>query len=248
MTMLTIIASLQDEIRLIKSEMEIDKAIHVRPFSIFSGKYKSKKITLVRTGMGKEQTETALNYYIKNFKSELIMNIGYSGGLDPHLHAGDISISKSVIDELSQRKIDVDENLISRAKSSAESGGLRFHIGKTVTVEKPIHGPHEKAFAGTKFEAIACDMESATIAKYASNAKIPFFVVRAVIDPMDVELPEIPESAIIEGSVKLGRFIKHLKSSPKDILKIPKLSFLANQARISITNFVKEWIRNEENL
>jgi adenosylhomocysteine nucleosidase len=245
--MLTIVAALHDEIRLIKSEMEIDSTIRMKPFAIYKGKYNNSKIALVRTGVGKENTKQALTYILDNLKPSTILNVGYAGGLDPHLHSGDIVIANFVIEEASESSWPVDQGLVENAKTVSESADLRLHVGKMVTVEKPLTGPHDKAFTGTRFEAIACEMESSIIAEAATKAKVPFLIVRSVIDPMDVEVPEIPEKAISDGKVKIGRLLGHLKGSPKDILKLPKFSYLANQARISLTNFIRTWVSNEQN-
>lgn len=246
--MLTIVAALNDEIRLIKAEMEVDKAIHMRPFSIFTGKYQNKKIGLVRAGLGKEATRIALTYFLENLKPSLIINIGYAGGLDPHLHTGDIVLANSVIDEATEKIWPVDEKLILDAERISEAAGLRHHTGKMVTVDRALTDPHDKAFIGTRFEAIACEMESVMVANLSSNAKVPFFVARSIIDSLDIELPEIPEKAVISGKIRIGPLMKHLRSRPQDILKLPKFSYLANQARISMTNFVREWIKHEQNL
>lgn len=246
--MIAIIAALQDEIKLIKSELEVDKAIHLRPFSIYTGKYYSEKIALLRSGVGKEASRKALLYCLENLPIQSIVNIGYAGGLDPHLQTGDLVFATSIIEESTEKESKLDEMMIINAKTVAESEGQRYHTGKVVTVDKPLTDPHEKAFVGTKFEALACEMESAAIADIASEKKIPLLIARSVIDPMDVELPGIPEKAIADGDLRIGPLLRHLKSSPKDIFKLPKFSYLANQARISITNFVKAWAKNVQNL
>lgn len=246
--MLVILAALNDEIRLIRSEMALDKAIHFRPFAIFIGRYQGRDISLVRTGVGKKAMKAAISYCIKNLKPSLLMNIGYAGGIDPHLHPGDIIIATSIVDEPTERAWDIDEKLTEKTVAVSEAAGLLHHTGKIVTVDKPLTDPHQKAFTGTRFEAAACDMESAAFAKAASEAGIPFLVARAILDPLDTTLPEIPEEVINGGKLRFGRLIGHLKSNPKDILKLPRFSYLCSQARISMTNFVKEWSRHEQEM
>lgn len=243
--MLTILAALNDELQLIKSETEIDKAIHIRPFAIFIGKYQGQDVALVRTSIGKGSMATAISYCIENLKTSLFMNIGYAGGLDPRLHTGDIVIASSVIDGRSEKTITIDEELVKGAISRSEAQELPYHIVKIVTVERPIADPHDKAYIGTKFEAQACDMESAPFAEALSSAGRRFLIVRAILDTMDTIVPAIPEDAVADGEIIISRFLGHLKNQPGDILKLPKFSYLRTQARIAMTNFVKEWIRHE---
>lgn len=240
--MLAIFAALNDEIRLIKAEMDIEKVIHIRPFSIFIGKYQGEKIALARTGVGKFATEAAVSYCVSDLRPSLLMDIGYAGGLDPHLNAGDIAVARGVIEESSENIWTADKALADEAINILERAGIRNHAGDLVTVDRPLTDPNEKAFVGTRFEAIACDMESSALASVAQKAALPFLVIRSILDPLDVTLPEMPEEAVAEGNVKIWAFLNYLKKNPKDIFKLPKFNHLANQARTSLTNFVKAWV------
>jgi len=240
--MLTFFAALNDEIKLIKADIEQDSAIHIKPFSIYTGKLGTQKIAIVRTGIGKENMKKAVDLSLKYIKPTLMVNIGYAGGLDPHLQAGDIVFSNQVIDEQTGETWDVETEHLKKLEELAKSLDARYHTGKSITVDKAITDPHQKAFLGTKFEAISCDMESSGLAVASKESGIPFVIVRSILDPMDILIPEIPEEAVKDGGVKVGEMLSHLKSNPKDILKLPKLSYLCSQARISLTNFIKEWV------
>jgi len=243
--MLIILGALKDEIRLIKADMEVDKAIHIRPFSFFIGKFEGKEICLVQTGVGKRAMATAIDYTLQHLEPTLFMNIGYAGGLDPTLGVGDLIIATTVINEEDETRFDTENKWIEKAKTIAAKAELRHHVGKIVTVKNAIEEPHQKAFMGTRFEAAAVDMESSAMAKIASEKGIPFLVVRTILDPLDMELPMIPEEAIVGGELQIGKLLGHIKKNPKDLFKLPKLSYIANQARMAMTNFVKEWVHHE---
>lgn len=239
---------MQDEIRLLKAEMDVDSAIHIKPFAIYIGKLFSEKLILVKTGVGQEATNAAFSYIKKNLKPSFILNIGYAGGLDPHLQAGDLIVAKKIIEEETEKKWDVDKKDIDKALAIAKQANLRIHKGNTITVKTPITTPHEKAFLGTKYDASACDMETSELAKLSIENNIPFISVRSVLDPMDTAIPEIPANAIVDGKVKMRNLFDHMKSNPKEIFKLPKMSYLCSQARISLTNFTKEWIKKCSNI
>ena len=243
--MLTILGALKDEIKLIKSEMEVDKAIHIRPFSFFVGKYEGKEICLVQTGVGKGAIATAMDYTLEHLNPTLFINIGYAGGLDPTLGVGDLIIATTVINERDETHFDIEKEWIEKAKKVAGKAELKHQTGKLVTVKKSVDDPHQKAFLGTRFEAAAVDMESSAMAKKATEHKIPFMVVRSILDPLDMELPSIPEEAVVGGDIQVGRLLNHMKKSPKDLFKLPKFSYIASQARMAMTNFVKEWVHHE---
>lgn len=244
--MFTFVAALKDEIKLIRAEMEIDTAVHIKPFSVYSGILLKEKINLVKSGVGKNALEKAVLYCLKHLPDSVYINIGYAGGLDPRLHAGDIVLGTKTFDEKTGEQWSSTEGLLSKAVSACAAAGLKYQIGAIVTVEKALATPHEKAFAGTQFEAIACDMESSRFAEILTRENIPFLMARVILDPMDTELPDIPEEAIINGEFKIGKFLGHIVSKPRDILKLPKINYLCNQARITLTNFVKELVKNEK--
>lgn len=243
--MFVILAALHDEIRILRSELEVDVAFHMKEFAVFTGNICGKKVALVRTGVGEDKMRNAAKYCAENLKPTLMMNVGYSGGLDPKIQVADLVISTEVIYEKNEKHWTVDPALVTKAADLAKRSDIRFHVGKTVTVDEPITTPHDKAFVGTNFEAISVDMESTGLADVAVSSGIPFMVVRSVLDSMDEHLASIPKAAIKTGEVDVGEFLKYLKKNPKDLIDMPRLSYLANQARVSMTNFIKEWIRHE---
>lgn len=244
--MLTILAALNDEIKLIKSEMEIDKTVRLRNFTLHTGKFCGREIALVRTGVGKEAMKYAISYCIDEIKPSLLINIGYAGGLDPRLNAGDIVVATEAIDEKTEESFAMDRELIKTMGAVIEKSDIKFKCGKIVTVDTPLTDPHDKAFTGTKFDAIACDMESAPFAELSKTAGVRSAIVRSILDPLDTSLPIFPDDIMISGQLNLGALAGHIKSNPKDIFKLPKFSYLSNQARISLTNFLKAWVRNEK--
>lgn len=246
--MLTILAALNDEIRIIRSHMEIDEVIHMRPFTISIGRYERTNIALVLAGVGREAAKTATQYCIQNLNPSIFINIGYAGGIDPRQHTGDIILPNSIIEEASGRNFEVEDDLTEKGKQIADGLGIACHSGRIVTVDRPLVTPHEKAFIGTQFEATACDMESSGIAHVATESNIPFFVARSILDPLDTTLPLIPETAIVRGKVALGALAGYLRQNPKDILKLPKFSFMCNRARDNITSFLKAWVANEKKI
>lgn len=241
--MLTILAAMNDELRLIKSEMEIDKTIFLRPFTIFIGRYHGIDLTLIRTGIGKDAMYAAVSYCIQNLKPTFLMNIGYAGGLDPRLAAGDIIIANSIVDEADGKIITADSSIVGGAVSKAEAANIHYCVGRIVTVKNAITEPHDKAYIGAKFEAAACDMESATFAAVAASNNIQYVVARAILDTMDTALPALSKTVTADGGITIGKIVGHIKTNPTDALKLPKFSYLCSQARISMTNFVREWIR-----
>ena len=242
---LAIVAALNDEIKIIRSKMEIDTRVHVRPSLFEEGTYLKKSILLVRSGLGQEAMKTAISYCFTNFHPEFCLHIGYCGGTDPQFQAGDLIIANLIVDAASLKQHKPDASIIQKAQKLCNNKGLRARIGGLVTVKDVIGTPHEKAFVGTEHEASGIDMESSAFALECGKRSIPYLVVRSVFDPLDVSLPSL-NAVDQEGKTDGMALAKHFARNPKDILAIPRIEYFATQARNSITAFVDAWLENTE--
>jgi adenosylhomocysteine nucleosidase len=119
---------------------------------------------------------------------------------------------------------------------------MRSNSGDLVTVEKVTASPHDKAYLATQHSSIGIDMESSELAAACDEAEIPFVVVRAVLDPLDYHVPDIADAMDDDGSTDALALAEHLIKKPADFLKLPKLQYLASQARASITAFINAWM------
>ena len=243
---LAIIAALDDEIRQIRSRMSVDTRIHVRPGLITRGTYMHRPIVLARSGVGRSAMLRIMDHLLRGHRPELIIHTGYCGGADPSLAPGDLIVACAVIDSSNGNRIECDEELVMRARKILQHRAIRGQVGTLVTVDKAAGSQHEKAFLATQHDSIGIDMESSILAQACSDSKIPFIVVRAVLDPLDFELPSIDDAIDEDGSTDGLALAEHFVKKPADFLKLPKLGYLASQARNSITAFINAWLEEDE--
>lgn len=242
--MLAIFSALKEEIRPILDEMEILETVHLRPSVIFIGTYQNRDIIIAHTGMGFEKMERTVGFCIKEYSPSACINIGYCGALTPGLNLADIVIATSVVHEKINEQFEPDKNeLFQKAVSACTNAELKSNTGTILSVDKVVATPHEKAYLGTKFGAIAVDMESFGLAKASQKLNAPFAVVRSVLDPMDIHLPEFPGTVSDDGTINPIQVATDLLSHPKNILSIPQLKFCASKARETLMRFVNEFIK-----
>ncbi len=244
--MITIIAALKDEISFILKEMDVRATIHLRPAIIIHGEYLGKELLLAHTGIGTQKMKRATEFCIKEFKTEACINIGYCGALAPELSLGDVVIADSVAHETENRTFHAyknSEKLSDAVKGALKSSEVKFLNGTMLTVDKVIDAPHEKAYLGTKFGAIAVDMESFGLAEVADALNTPFAVIRSVMDPMDMPLPKLAGVVGEDGSTKMLNVATNLIRHPQNIASMPHLQFCASKARESLARFTNELIK-----
>jgi nucleoside phosphorylase len=63
------------------------------------------------------------------------------------------------------------------------------HVGTLVSVGVVLASPAAKADAARRFQALACDMESAAVAQVAAAASVPFLAIRVIADGPEDVLP-----------------------------------------------------------
>jgi len=239
---LAIIAALDDEIRIVRSKMSVDARIHIRPGLVTVGTYMHKPIMLVRSGVGRGAMRATMSHLLAGHRPEAVVHTGYCGAASPALAAGDLIVADAVVDSINHRRVPCDENLVARARKILKEKAMRGSFGDLVTVEETAASPHDKAYLATRHSSVGVDMESSELASACAGAGIPFVVVRAVLDPLDYHIPDIADAIDEDGSTDGLAIAEHLVKNPSDFFKLPKLQYLASQARASITAFIDAWM------
>lgn len=242
---LAVVVALDDEIRPLLSKTTIDARMHVRPGCITKGKYRHKPLVLARSGIGRDAMRNVLSHLLASYRPEVIIHTGYCGGADPGLAPGDLLIAESVVDAANNKTYSANESLLARAENLLKSRSMRGCLGKLVTIDRVAASPHDKAFLATQHEAAGIDMESAALAEALEETSIPFIVVRSVLDPLDYHLPDVSDAIDEDGSTDAVALVEHLVKKPAHIARLPKIQYLASQARASIAAFLDAWIDTE---
>ena len=119
--------------------------------------------------------------------------IGFAGGLDPTLTAGDVVAVQRVIDT-SNDSIELigDKDVLKNQLESTGPGvgsGVGSSTGNLLTTDHLVASPREKQLLYERYNAVAVDMESYHVARLAKRRGVAVKIWRAVSDPADMELP-----------------------------------------------------------
>jgi len=238
-----IVAALKDEVRELKSKMSIDCTIHFKPATLYRGIFFNKETALLVTGIGSERAKKGLEQALDQLIPGSILNIGYAGGCSPIAGLGSLTLGQKIIDEKTKKSFKSDDSLLGQAKKLCDGKKWAYRMGGIVTVDRVISSPHEKADIGAVHEAIALDMEAATVSEIATAKGIPWLVVKSILDPVEMELPSLQDCVEPTGEAKPVLLVEHLVKQPKDLMKITNIQYCASQARSSLTEFVESWVQ-----
>ncbi|WP_209122123.1 5'-methylthioadenosine/adenosylhomocysteine nucleosidase [Alkalihalobacillus sp. BA299] len=218
-----IIGAMNEEIELMKEEMEIEKKTKIAKITFYSGTMENHKIVLCKSGVGKVNAALTTQILIDHFHIEKIIFTGVAGALEPSLNIGDIVISTSAI----QHDIDAsplgfkrgeipmfehtsdfpaDSSLIELAKKVSKQLDIQVVKGKVlsgdqfIASQELVHELHET------FSGACVEMEGSAVAQAAMLNEIPYVIIRSISDKANGEA-KMSFNEFVQVAAKQSNFI-----------------------------------------
>lgn len=158
----------------------------------WEGAVAGRKVVLLRTGIGAKNAADALGKGFVPSDFGLAISAGLCGAMQPEAKTGHL-----VADA---READLD--LVKPLRETALSLGIPFHFGRILHTNIVLQPAVKKAL-GAEQRAVACDMETASLRRWA-DGKTDAIAVRVVLDEMGETLPsDMPEG---EDFVSLAKY------------------------------------------
>jgi len=141
-----------------------------------------------QSGIGDRRAEAAARRLVARGATALA-SWGCAGGLDPTLGPGTVVIASSVVipDTISY---ECDPEWHGRLISRLESV-ISPVTGPMLHADQVIPTPQQKLQLHQRLGVLAVDMESGAVARVAAEHRLPFLVVRVVLDGAEVRLPNL---------------------------------------------------------
>ena len=223
---LMVIAPLEDEIRHLRLRLQNQSRLDLGG-RLTLGAWGRLPLLLVRTGVGAAAMVRTLSRALEHGYPGLCLLLGYGGGILQELRPGDLVIATDLIDFQQDRVFKVAPEMVARAARILGQTGLPGRLGSLVSVPQAALNPGDKAAAGARPGVLALDLESAAFAEVCRAAALPFLVVRAILDPLNLPLPQPTDGS---------------KTRIKVSWKTPPLREFAARARDSLTAFAIAWL------
>ena len=215
--------------------MEIQRQVDDNTCLVIEGRYRGQPALLVQTGVGGHRAEVATKYVLDHYPVQVILSLGFAGGLVSGLKAGELVICRSLFHGQSPA-IESASTLVELGKRIARptEAGL-------VTVSRPASQRQQKEELAQKYSAQAVDMESYWIAAEAERHGIPCLVVRAISDPVDCDLPDLEGISSASGEWNKRKAFFHFASHPVETLRLSHLYLGHRRAKRNLVNFVNSF-------
>lgn len=164
---------------------------------LYIGSNNQNEIYLVESGIGKVNAASTTQYMIDKHDIDIVISSGCAGSLTSRVKVFDTIISDYVtyhdfypkrIMEISTPNngmIKADDKLIKMAKEVLENRNAPYHIGNIASGDCFVTDSNVRDSIYNETEALAVDMESASIGHICAANKVPFISLRVISDFAD---------------------------------------------------------------
>jgi adenosylhomocysteine nucleosidase len=252
-TSICILGAVKEEVAGVKGRMKIESKRRFGNTDIWRGIWEGKRITLVRTGIGKQRAEEALTRVLNNFPIVKVISIGYAGGTHADLKTGDLLIADKILavpkDGQAPEEIPITPALVEKSaslqKPDEHDRKYTIHTGRLLTVAEVVHRPEDKKALGEKYDSMALDMETSVLAKIAAEKEVPFLSVRAISDTVEEELVDVSSFVEPDGEISKLKAGWYVLTHPTSLRKFIALKDIAQLATKNLTEFLIAFMRGK---
>lgn len=187
----------------------------------------AENILVACSGAGRDNATKAAKLLVSKGATKLI-SWGCAGALSPDLNAGDLVLPEKLL-SATQEEFKIDKNWLEFFKKNI---AVEHHSESLIESLEIIAQSEDKKNLYQQTQAIAVDMESAAVVKIAQKYNIPSLVIRAIADPVSMNLPQAVTHAMnAEGEVVLSKLLVCLLSHPQQIPALIKLGLHFSAAK-----------------
>jgi adenosylhomocysteine nucleosidase len=227
-----IVAAMEEEIAPLRARLvggrRVVFDVDVDAAQVTVGMLGGTRVALVVTGDGAGNARRGLASFLSAMPPQRIIVLGVAGGLSAGLGAGALVVGAHVVDETDGRVHAGHRDLVELAETVG-----RARRGVAVTALRIADSAAEKrrlfALATTRVptegdlseRAAVVDLESAVFAAVASDAGVPWLVLRAVSDTAAESVPALLNRSRDEGgAVRRDRVARGLLMNPRALMPL----------------------------
>jgi adenosylhomocysteine nucleosidase len=190
------------------------------------------------SGAGEKNAQRAANLLVSHGATALI-SWGCAAGLAAHLKPGDLVLADEIVDA-DHRQVEFDRRWQSQCKKIL-AAHLAVQSGRLVSSNQLISSSRDKKRLHLATNAIILDMESAAVAQVATEQHLPFLAIRAVADPVSMNLPQAVQHALNEqGDIVLSKLGWFLIAHPSELVGLVKLGLHFSAAKKTLERVAKQ--------
>lgn len=193
-----IIGAMQMEIDNLEESMENITTETISGVRYVSGTVAGKEVVAAVCGVGKVFAAICAEAMILTYHVDRIINIGVAGTLCRELGVMDIAVADQVVQHdmntsalgdpvglisgINEIFLPTDEGMRRLLCECLMDKGFRYKVGTIATGDLFLHKQQQKERLHERFQAIAGEMEGASIGQVCYVNKVPFAILRSISD------------------------------------------------------------------
>lgn len=197
--MIGIIGAMDIEVQALKELMTSPNIQTISTIDFYSGVINGVEVVVAVAGVGKVNAAVCTQTMILTYHPDYIINVGVAGGLAPKLGIGDIAVAENVVEHdmdttpigdvpgyisgINIVRIPCDKWLCDMmCTASSHIEGANVLRGTIASGDQFIAEKSQRDDIIKNFDAIAAEMEGASIGHVCYMNSVPFGVLRAISD------------------------------------------------------------------
>ncbi|GAX59607.1 nucleosidase [Candidatus Scalindua japonica] len=251
--MIAVLCAIRQEASPLIACMNVSRKFDIDKIPFYQGELNGLPLILVQGGIGSENATKATSCLLESTKVDLLISAGVAGGIRDGLNVGDIVIAEGIgytkQDNFSgevlhlKSKYECSKEVVQLARQYCIDSESKLHFGALLTVDKVIGQASTKRRIGEHNSFLAVEMESAAIAKVASEKGVEFAAIRSISDDIEDELQLDYDNILSdEGKVKVSSIALGVMRHPQRLALLRRLNKQTKSASKSLANFLSELI------
>ena len=212
----------------IRASLANTKSETVSGVEFTTGTLHGKEVVIAICGIGKVFAAICTEAMILKYSPSLIINSGVAGTLTDKLSIGDIAIASSLVQHdmdtsplgdpvglisgINKIYFDADKSAVAAFEKAVGEVGANSVVGTIASGDQFMSDTEKKITVRDRFNAIACEMEGASVAHVAYVNGVPFAVLRAISDSASgdaqMEYPKFVAMAAQRSHAIIDTFVK----------------------------------------
>lgn len=228
--MIGIIGAMQVEIDKIKATVENPITQTISGIDFVSGTIHGHEAVVAVCGIGKVFAAVCAQTMILKYNPDVIINVGVAGTLTDKLSIADIAVASDVVQHdmdtsplgdpvglvsgINVIKFPADLKTVEKIEKSIDNLGINRTRGTIASGDQFMSDKDKKKKIVDNFDAIACEMEGASIGHVCYINGVDFAVIRSISDSADdsafMDYPEFVKKAAANSSAVIDGYFKLL--------------------------------------
>lgn len=222
-----VIGAMKAEVEILKRWMDISRTDTIAHAEVYVGTLESRPVVLVESGIGKVNATLITSLLIDRYDVDMIVNTGVAGALSNELDVTDMVVSTTVVhhdvDAMEfgyafgqvpgmPAAYDADEKMVGAAVKVLEKNKtIQGFKGLVASGDSFIADSAQKSsIIGNFSNALAVDMESASIAQTCHQFNVPFIIIRSISDKADQAADMTYEEFLKKACINSSEAVKLL--------------------------------------